>query len=181
MWGGLVDYSAYTGDKGYDYTIQEAIHAQASSTDDFMMPEQRLNLGNDDQVFWALAAMSAAEYRFPVRSDLLPSLYLILARNVFDDQAARWNTSTCGGGLKWQIYPENVGFDYKSAIANGGFFQLAARLARFTGNATYLAWAERTYAWMEAVGFVTGGEVHDGANDTGNCTAVSLEPLPSDP
>lgn len=173
MWGGLVDYSVYTGDKYYDYPVQEAIFAQSSYTVDFMMPDQRPSLGNDDQVFWALAAMSAAEHRFPVRADINQALYISLAQNVFDEQAHRWNSSTCGGGLKWQIFPENVGFDYKSSIANGGFFQLGARLARYTGNITYVQWADKTYDWMEAVGFVTGGQVHDGANDVGNCTAVS--------
>jgi mannan endo-1,6-alpha-mannosidase len=35
----------------------------------------------------------------------------------------------------------------KNAISNGGLFQLAARLARYTNNHTYYEWAEKVWDW----------------------------------
>jgi mannan endo-1,6-alpha-mannosidase len=77
-------------------------------------------------------------------------------------------------GLKWQIFTSNVGYDYKSSIANTAFMQLAARLARYTDNITYAEWADKTFDWLDGVGFIntTTWLVNDGAGDTDNCTAV---------
>lgn len=36
----------------------------------------------------------------------------------------------------------------KNTISNGCFFQLGARLARYTGNDTYAYWANLTYNWL---------------------------------
>lgn len=117
--------------------------------------------------------MTAAERSFPNPSTT-PS-YIDLATNVFNDMASpRWNTSTCAGGLQWQFNPNNAGFYYKSSIANGGFFQLAARLARYTGNSTYSDWVTKTYDWMARVGLIDAGNynVYDGTDDTINCTQI---------
>lgn len=54
----------------------------------------------------------------------------------------------CGGGLRWQIYSFNAGYNYKNTISTGGLFQLAGRLARYTGNQTYADWADKTWDWM---------------------------------
>lgn len=35
----------------------------------------------------------------------------------------------------------------KNAVSNGGFFQLAARLYRYTGNDEYKNWAEKVWEW----------------------------------
>ena len=129
--------------------------------------------GNDDQAFWGLTAMTAAERSFPLPST--PSItYIELAKNVFNDMTGpRWNTSTCNGGLQWQFNPNNAGFYYKSSIANGAFFQLAARLARYTGNSTYSDWAEKTYDWMAGIGLLDSNyDVYDGADDNTNCTGI---------
>lgn len=42
----------------------------------------------------------------------------------------------------------NRGYTMKNTISNGGFFQLAARLARYTKNETYADWANKAYDWM---------------------------------
>lgn len=52
MYGGLVDYWAYTGDSTYNTQVGNAIVSQASPTNDFMLEAQRFDLGNDDQGFW---------------------------------------------------------------------------------------------------------------------------------
>ncbi len=74
-----------------------------------MPPNQTKDEGNDDQVFWAFAAMSAAELKFPPPPEGSAS-YAAMAQAVFNLQAGRWDPSTCGGGLRWQINPLNRGY-----------------------------------------------------------------------
>ena len=65
-------------------------------------------------------------------------------------------------------------YTYKNAVSNGGFFQMAARLARFTGNNTYYEWAERVWDWTTGVGFIDESyRIFDGASTTDNCSEVS--------
>ena len=117
--------------------------------------------------------MSAAELKFPDPPSKSPS-WLSLAQAVFNLQADRWDSKTCGGGLRWQIFAFNRGYDYKNSISNGGFFQLAARLARYTGNATYAQWAEKAYDWMETTPLITEDYiVFDGVQVASNCTTTS--------
>ena len=60
---------------------------------------------------------------------------------------------------------------YKNTISNGCFFNLAARLARYTGNQTYADWATKVWNWTHAVGFMTDDySFYDGASIDGNCT-----------
>ena len=116
--------------------------------------------------------MRAAELRFPNPSTS-PS-WLDLAINVFNDQVLRWDTNTCGGGLRWQIFKYNIGYDYKHTVSNGAFFQLAARLARYTGNQTYADWATRSYDWTSSVGFISDNhKVFDGASVADNCSVIT--------
>ena len=181
FWGTMLDYSRYTGDGQYDELIGQGILSQGSPTTDFMMWDQAFNLGNDDQVFWGLSAMTAAENLFPLPEKRAPNvtnaIWYQLSRGVFQNMVRRWNTTLCAGGLKWQFLPENRGFDYRSTITNVGFFQLAARLARFSGNSTYGAWADKSWSWMEAVGLIDKDTlaVYDGAGDVKNCTEVNKD------
>lgn len=93
---------------------------------------------------------------------------------MFNTQALRWDTTTCGGGLRWQIYSFNNGYTYKNTISNGCFFQLAARLARYTNNATYAHWATKAYDWTHNLGLATPDQRYfDGSDSQGNCTAVN--------
>jgi mannan endo-1,6-alpha-mannosidase len=127
--------------------------------------------GNDDQAFWALAIMSALEYQFPDPEGDVPATYLQVAENCFNNIVSRWDTATCNGGLKWQIYPENAyGYNYKNSISNGATFALGARLARYTGNQTYADWATKIYDWSKEAGFISEKyEVFDGADDRKDC------------
>ena len=119
-----------------------------------------------------MAAMTAAETKFQDPPEGSPG-WLALAQAVFSLQIDRWDTATCGGGLKWQIYPFNKGFDYKNSISNGCLFNLAARLALYTGNATYAEWAEKTFNWVQSAGLIGPEyEVYDGAWNTDNCTRM---------
>ena len=67
------------------------------------------------------------------------------------------------------------GYTYKNSISNGGFFNVAARLFRYTGNQTYGEWAERVWDWTSGVGYITPDfHVYDGAGDADeqNCTLI---------
>ena len=120
--------------------------------------------------------MSALEYQFPEPGQA-PADYLEVAVNAFNNIVGRWDTTTCNGGLKWQVYPENAyGYNYKNSISNGCTFALGARLARYTGNQTYADWAEKIYDWSKSVGLITDiYEVFDGTDDKKNCAEVADE------
>lgn len=114
--------------------------------------------------------MTAAELKFPDPPPDQPS-WLALAQAVFNLQTTRWDHEFCGGGLRWQIFPFNPGFDYKNMISSGGFFQLAARLARYTGNTTYAEWAEKSWDWMYDSPLITKEwKIWDGLTVKNNCT-----------
>jgi predicted alpha-1,6-mannanase (GH76 family) len=122
------------------------------------------DLGYDDQAWWGLAWVRA----FDVTGD---RRYLDAAKYVFQDMTTAWTTSPCGGGVWW-----NRNRDYKNAITNELFIQLAAALHNHTaeggGVGTYLDWAQRSWAWFAASGLINAnGLVNDGltARADGKC------------
>ncbi|PWY76032.1 glycosyl hydrolase [Aspergillus sclerotioniger CBS 115572] len=173
FFGTLVNYWAYTGDTAYNNLTAEAILHQVGLNRDFMPANQTRTEGNDDQSFWAFAAMRAAERDFPNPPDDQPS-WLSLVQAVFNEQAQRWDTKKCGGGLKWQIFTFNSGYTYRNSISNGCFFNLAARLARYTGNATYADWADKVWDWVTGIGLIGPDyHVYDGTSEENNCTDLN--------
>ncbi|KAG5301895.1 glycosyl hydrolase [Histoplasma ohiense] len=173
MFGSLIDYWFYTGDSTYNNIIIQAMLHQASETQNFMPANQTRVEGNDDQCFWALAAMAAAERRFTDPPPDQPQ-WLTLVQGTFNSQAARWDMETCGGGLKWQIFRFNKGFNYKNTISNGCFFNIAARLATYTNNHTYAVWAEKTWEWVQRIGLITPDYYFlDGTDDLKNCSQLN--------
>lgn len=176
MFGALIDYWAYTGDTTYVDETYVAMQHQAGDDGDYMPTNQTLTEGNDDQGFWALSALTAAETNFENPTDGGVQ-WLAAAQAVFNEYVWRWEAAndTCGGGLRWQIFTFNNGYTYKNTISNGCFFSLAAGLARYTGNATYADWATTVYEWMSGVGFIDADyNIYDGAScaGTSNCTDI---------
>ena len=173
MMGSLIDYWYYTQDDQYNELVTQALLFQAGDNADYMPRNQTLTEGNDDQGFWAFAVMSAAENNFPNPPPDKPQ-WLGLAQAVFNTQAARWDTEHCNGGLRWQIFEWNKGFDYKNSISQACFFALGARLALYTGNQTYADWAVKTWDWMVGVEFINSKTwyVFDGAHIPNNCTDI---------
>lgn len=170
--GTMVEYWYYTNDTSYNPSVTAAILSQVGDNQDFMPANQTKDEGNDDQGFWGMTAMTAAEVNFPNPPSDQPQ-WLALAQAVFNDLAARWDNTTCNGGLRWQIFTFNTGYDYKNSIANGCLFNIAARLARYTGNSSYADWAERTWDWVADVGLMSDEyAVYDGTSDTTNCTSI---------
>lgn len=177
MFGALIDYWAYTGDESYNNITLQAMEHQVGDDADYMPENQTRSLGNDDQGFWAMASMTAAEMNFTNPSSDDPQ-WLALTQAVFNEYVDRWNgaTDTCGGGLRWQIYTFNNGYNYKNSISNGCFFNIASRLARYTANDTYADWAETIFAWELNVKFINDNwQVLDGAGNSGtdNCTEIN--------
>jgi mannan endo-1,6-alpha-mannosidase len=56
-------------------------------------------------------------------------------------------------------------------------FQLAARLGRYTGNQTYIDWANKVWDWYEDTKLwdVNEYKIYDGASTTNNCSDGSAE------
>ncbi|KAH8883590.1 cell wall glycosyl hydrolase [Thozetella sp. PMI_491] len=175
VFGTMVDYWHYTGDSSYVNVTFQALQHQVGDDDDFMPRNQTSTEGNDDQGFWAMAAMTAAEVNFQNPDTDEGPQWLALVQAVFNEYAYRWDTEYCDGGLRWQIFTFNNGYTYKNSISNGCFFNLAARLARYTGNSTYADWAEKVYDWMVEIAFIDDSyNVYDGAGyaDNANCTVI---------
>jgi mannan endo-1,6-alpha-mannosidase len=172
MFGSYIDYWYYTGDDTYNKMTSQAIVHQIGTPKAFMPPNQTSTLGNDDQAFWALTALSAAENKFPDVDGEMSWLSLAIA--VYNTQVPRWNNRTCGGGLNWQVFQFNGGFDYKNTISNGAFFNIAARLAKYTGNTTYSDWAVKAWDWQTSVHLISDDyQFYDGTSETQNCTEVN--------
>ncbi|PNP48573.1 hypothetical protein THARTR1_10312 [Trichoderma harzianum] len=174
MMGTLIDYWYYTGDDTYNNLTTQALLFQVGETKDYMPRNQTRTEGNDDQGFWGLSVMSAAEYKFPDPPADQPQ-WLALAQAVFNTQAARWDTQYCAGGLRWQIFTWNNGYNYKNSISQACFFSLGARLALYTGNQSYADWADKTWDWMIATKLINtkNWAVYDGAGIETNCTVLT--------
>ena len=172
MFGSLIDYYYFTGDDKYNALTMQAMLHQVGPDKIFQPPNQTKTLGNDDQAFWAMAALSAAENRFPNPPESAQVSWLAVVQGVFNLQTARWNTETCGGGLKWQIFAFNAGYDYKNTISNGCFFNMGARLAVYTGNQTYADWANKVWDWSSRILFDAEYNFYDGSDDKINCTEL---------
>ncbi|KAK0723891.1 glycosyl hydrolase family 76-domain-containing protein [Apiosordaria backusii] len=173
LMGALIDFWYYTGDTRWNALTMEGLLFQTGPNNDYMPPNQTVTEGNDDQGFWGMAVMSAAEYNFDNPSPDKPQ-WLSLAQAVFNTQAARWDAKDCGGGLRWQIFTWNNGYDYKNSISQACFFNLAARLALYTGNQSYADWAEKTWDWMVATNLLNSEYyyVYDGTH-TNNCSEIT--------
>ncbi|CAK7234239.1 hypothetical protein SBRCBS47491_008881 [Sporothrix bragantina] len=177
LWGTLIDYYHFTQDGTYNNMSEAAMVFQAGPPQNCYMPANwTASLGNDDQGFWGLSAMLAAETNFQNPPADQPQ-WLALAQAVWNTQAAPdRHDGTCGGGLRWQIPLTNNGYDYKNAIANGIFFNMGARLARYTGNDTYAKIAEDTWNWVAGVGLMSSGyDIYDGAHIEDNCTDIAKQ------
>jgi mannan endo-1,6-alpha-mannosidase len=110
MFGAMVEYWYYTGDTSYNDVVQQALLWQAGDNYDFMPENQTKTEGNDDQGFWGMAAMSAAEMKFQDPPPSKPG-WLAMVQGVFNTMVPRWDASTCGGGLRWQIFTFNNGYN----------------------------------------------------------------------
>ncbi|KAE8355882.1 glycosyl hydrolase family 76-domain-containing protein [Aspergillus coremiiformis] len=172
----LIQYWQASGDDSNNDVVSHDLMFQAGENYDFFSANYSQWLGNDDQMFWGLATITASEAGFPEREGK-PS-WTSLARAVFNEQVGRWDSQVCGGGMRWQVWPYQAGYQLKNAVSNGGLFALAARLARFTKNNTYTEWADKIWDWSAKSGLldVTKWLVNDSVNNDDQCkTPDSLQ------
>ncbi|KAK4081194.1 CAZyme family GH76 [Trichoderma aggressivum f. europaeum] len=175
MMGTYVDYWHLTGDTSYNSVVMEGMLHQVGDHENYMPLNHTASLGNDDQGFWGMSAMLAAENKFPNPPADKPQ-WLALAQAVWNTQAdPSRHDETCNGGLRWQIPFSNAGYNYKNTIANGCFFNIGARLARYTRNDTYAKRAEDTWNWLWGVGYIDHENwlVYDGGHVEKNCTDIN--------
>lgn len=174
LWGTMIDYWKATGDATHNDVVQASLLFQTGPGRDYMPPNVTAFIGNDDQAFWGLSAMLAAETGFQDPPPAEPQ-WLALAQAVFNTQTGpSRRDGSCGGGLRWQVFALNGGYDYKNAISNGLYFNLAARLARYTGDGSYARHAADTFGWMRGVGLVDDEfNVFDGAHVQHACQDIN--------
>ncbi|KAG7284193.1 hypothetical protein NEMBOFW57_010556 [Staphylotrichum longicolle] len=166
----MVDYWHYTNDTTYNKITTQSLLFQSERI--YNPLNWSLSMGNDDQGFWNMSAMRAAEVAYPDPQVDQPQ-WLALAQGVFNQLASRWEPELCGRGLQWQVYQANRGFDYKNTIATAVLFNMGARLARYTRNESYAAWAERSWDWLVGVKYIDDQyNVYDGAHYQNNCTII---------
>lgn len=114
MWGTLLDYRARSQDKTYDDMMLTAMVHQAGPNRDYMPGNWSASMGNDDQAFWGLSAMLAAETAFIDPEPDQPQ-WLALAQAVFNEQTKeerRVPEGRCEWGLRWQVFSANTGYNY---------------------------------------------------------------------
>jgi len=154
MMGTLIDYWHYTGDDSYNDLVYQAMIHQAGPDRDFLPENQTRAMGNDDQGFWAMTGMLAAEHVFKNPPEDEPQ-WLAIVQAIFNEFVSRWDEEHCGGGLRWQVFNFNIGWNYKNSVSNGCFFNVASRLARYTGNDSYAEWASDIWDWEKEIGLIS--------------------------
>ncbi|KAJ6164764.1 hypothetical protein N7470_003436 [Penicillium chermesinum] len=152
----LLNYWHTTGDTTYNKELTIGLQWQDQGSGKYMPANWSTGIGNDDQMFWGIAAMTAAEYKFP--NPPTGDTWLTLAEGVFYDQSSDngqgWDTTICEGGLRWQKFIAQSGYVMKNAVSNGGFMMLAARLAYYNQKDSFAAWAEKTWDWATTAGMI---------------------------
>ncbi|AMD20242.1 HDL502Cp [Eremothecium sinecaudum] len=175
VFGGMLENWYLCDNTKYQQILHDSLVAQSGSKHDFMPEERVWELGNDDQGVWGLFVIDAVERNFPDSTEPGVPGWLAMAQAVYNTMLARWDTEHCGGGLRWQIFAYNTGYDYKNTISNGCLFHIAARLARYTGEQEYLDTAERVFQWLMDVKFIefqNPTNIMDGSNIRSNCTDI---------
>lgn len=120
MWGTLLEYRHWTGDDSFDESITRAMLHQAGPNRDYMPANWSASMGNDDQAFWAMAAMSAAEFKYTDPPADAPQ-WVPLVQAVWNQQSRRPQNDSCGGGLRWQAFSFNNGYNYKNSKPSRAF------------------------------------------------------------
>ena len=115
LMGTMIDYWHLTGDTSYNSVVMQGMLHQTGDNRDYMPYNHTASLGNDDQGFWGMSAMLAAENKFP-NPPQDKAQWLALAQAVWNTQAdPSRHDDTCNGGLRWQIPFSNNGYDYKNS------------------------------------------------------------------
>ncbi|KUI63471.1 hypothetical protein VM1G_10334 [Cytospora mali] len=162
---GVCDYMLKTGDTQYLSQAEGTIEKQSGPLP--WWPEGGGDFradSTDDTGWWALALVRL----FDITDD---SSYLDTAELDEEYIYSYWNTSTCGGGILWNI-PD---LSYKNAISNELYIKLAASLHnRKPGDTQYLQRALQVWNWFNASGMINSADlVNDGLAEGSNGTCTN--------
>ena len=157
--------------------LSEALLFQVGDYKDYLPQNWTAGIGNDDQAFWALNAMIAAESRFPDPPRDKPQ-WLALVQAVYNEQLLPDRRappdSNCKSGIRWQRTFTSAGYIYINTISNACFMNLGVRLGRYTGNETYYTEALKIGENMFRLGYVDNEfNVYDGAHIDTDCKAIN--------
>jgi mannan endo-1,6-alpha-mannosidase len=177
MWGTFLDYRHATGDKTYDNGIREGLLGQVGAGNDYMPVNWTSSIGNDDQAFWGLSTMLAAEMNF-INPEPNQPQWVALTQAIFNEQTMSFRRTPpnggCKGALRWQIIPTALAYNYVNTISTVCFFNLGARLARYTGNQTYARLGAESLETILTLGYMDKAfNVFDGAH-VPNCDDINL-------
>ncbi|KAI1431345.1 putative glycosyl hydrolase [Xylaria sp. CBS 124048] len=158
----LAEYMLATGSRDYVNMAAFTVNAQRpplswwpSGGGDFRADS------TDDTAWWALALTSL----YQVTGN---PTYLNIAKEDEAYMAGFWNTTTCGGGLIWNI-PTRT---YHNAISNELYLELTATLHNLIpGDQYYLGQALKEWNWFNATGMInSAGLINDGLTEDTACT-----------
>ncbi|KAI0887054.1 glycoside hydrolase family 76 protein [Annulohypoxylon maeteangense] len=160
LWA-LAEYMLKTGSREYLDQAKNTVKVQRAPLS--WWPEGGGDFradSTDDTGWWALAMISMYE----LTGD---DMYLDIAK---EDEAYMWkywNTTTCGGGLIWNI----PSLSYHNAISNELYLELAAKLHNLVdGDTEYLNRALKEWQWFTDSGMVNPqGLVNDGLTEDITC------------
>ncbi|KAJ5930633.1 glycoside hydrolase [Penicillium verhagenii] len=172
----MIHYWYLSGDDSNNAAVIQGLNWQSGDNNDYMPGNFSSYISNSDQSSWALAAMTAAEFDLPQTSS--EDSWAAKAAAVFDSQVARWDDAgACEGGLRMDIWTYESGYYLVDTVTNGQLFELAARLARYTGNATYSGWAGKIWDWSSSSPLLNNNtwSVADSTDIRAGCDTVSNE------
>ncbi|KAF8973306.1 glycoside hydrolase family 76 protein [Flammula alnicola] len=123
---------------------------------------QSILAGSNDDAGWiVLSLWKMADYKGSRGLD--NSAYLSAASQIYDIISAQWD-GTCGGGVWW-----STAHTYKNAITNELFLLLSADGYLRNGNPTYLANANKVWAWIFSSGMRNSQGLFNDGLDSSTC------------
>lgn len=160
----LTEYMLIAGDKDPEYLVQATFTVETQRAPLDWWPEGGGDFradSTDDTGWWALALTSLYELTGE-------ETYLDLAKEDEAYMYSYWNTTTCGGGLIWNI----PSLTYHNAISNELYLELTATLHNLIpGDTKYLDRALQEWDWFSKSGMINGDSlVNDGLTDDAQCT-----------
>ncbi|KJA19950.1 glycoside hydrolase family 76 protein [Hypholoma sublateritium FD-334 SS-4] len=116
---------------------------------------------NDDAGWVVLSLWKMADYK--ANRGLSNTAFLNAASEIYNIIAGQWD-DTCGGGVWW-----STAHTYKNAITNELFLLLSASGFLRNGNPTYLANAQKAWAWISASGMRNSQGLFNDGLDSSTC------------
>jgi hypothetical protein len=97
--------------------------------------------------------------------------YLDLAGTVYSNLCGLWGT-TCGGGLQWERDGGASG-NFWASNSTLGLMEIAAGLHAVTGDSDQLAWALKSWTWLQSKGLIDAQGLVWGGLDQQTCQQLA--------